>query len=311
MKKLKQINESAFYRLEKKAYLSELLYTPLPQIRKTIERKNELYKVYNRDGRRIEEPVGQLKFLQKRIKNLLGTVETPSWLLSGKKGKSIVDNAKAHIENPYMICADIESFYKNVSREAVYQMFLHNFKIAPDVAFLLTDIVIFKDKNQAQFVPTGSPSSQIIAYWAYSKTFIEIEEYARSLGIIMTLYVDDITLSSQEIIGPIAFKNISNRLNAVGLHFKKKKIHKFGPNSNKIVTGNCITARKELMPKNSLMHEVVNMVEGKKIEDFDTKTLRCLFGKICFAKYQNPNVLEELYKKVYFFLRLKLKQEQF
>ena len=50
-------------------------------------------------------------------------------------------------------------------RDRVYQ-FLQKLLTSPDVAKLLSDITTLN------YIPTGSPSSQILAYFAYEEMFI-------------------------------------------------------------------------------------------------------------------------------------------
>jgi RNA-directed DNA polymerase len=59
------------------------------------------------------------------------------------------------------------------------------------IAWILTDLVTYKG-----VLPTGSPSSQLVVYCAYSLMFEEIKSISEKYGCIFSLYVDDMTLSS-------------------------------------------------------------------------------------------------------------------
>lgn len=60
-------------------------------------------------------------------------------------------------------------------REPVYQFFLKKLQTSPDVAKILTDIVTYDSG-----IPTGCPTSRIIAFYAYSDMFTEIFDCAQA-----------------------------------------------------------------------------------------------------------------------------------
>ena len=124
----------------------------------------------------------------KRVLNLLNKIEKPDWVISSTKEKSYLDNAHYHIGAQYVCTTDIRSFYNNCSRDRVYQ-FLQKLLTSPDVAKLLSDITTLN------YIPTGSPSSQILAYFAYEEMFINMFNVSQEFNCKMTLYVDDLTFS--------------------------------------------------------------------------------------------------------------------
>ena len=62
---------------------------------------------------------------------------------------------------------------------------------SPDVAKILTDIVTYE-----KCIPTGCPTSQLIAYYAYEDMFAGIKKIADNHGCLFSLYVDAMTFSS-------------------------------------------------------------------------------------------------------------------
>ena len=51
------------------------------------------------------------------------------------------------------------------------------------------------DITTLNYIPTGSPSSQILAYFAYEEMFINMFNVSQEFNCKMTLYVDDLTFS--------------------------------------------------------------------------------------------------------------------
>lgn len=305
---MKSIEFSPFYRLQKKSSLATLLRVALKEITKMVGVLNtnphqyyNVFKTYDNPtkSRLIEEPLGNLKKIHSRIKNLLMRTETPEWLISGKKGKSIVDNALPHLTARFVTCVDIEKFYKSTSKERILQTFLYTFKTSSDVARLLTNLIMYHDvKADKYFVPTGSPCSQIVAFWAYYHTFMDIADYVSSLGIKMTLYVDDLTLSFDKRISRQVITNLNNRLKSVGLSLKLSKIKVYGPSQYKTITGNCITPNNKLIPTRKLRKEISEAVRNKKLKDLSIGELRRINGKISATHQQDPNTFRLLQYKI-------------
>lgn len=302
----KTIAYSPFFHLQAKKKLSTLLGLSVGEIKAIVKTltvsPDKYYNVFtlnpNTKPRQVEEPVEPLKTLHARIKNLFMRTEVPTWLISGQKGKNITDNARPHIDADFVSCADIEKFYKHVARERVYQMFLYTFKTSPDVAYLLTELIMYHDAQTGQyFIPTGSPCSQVVAFWAYYQTFNNISDYVTQLGMTMTLYVDDLTLSLNRPIPSRIINNINNRLKSVGLSLKLSKIKHYGPQDYKVITGNCITPKHELVPTSRLRRSISDMVKNKKLADLTIQQLRTLNGKIAATHLQKPNTFLPLHGK--------------
>ncbi len=308
------LNHSPFFHLQAKKSLATLLNSSVKEIKdilQTLESNpQEYYHIFmlHQHGkeRQVEEPIKNLKRLHSRIKNLLARTETPQWLISGQKGKSIVDNARPHINAKFVTCVDIEKFYKNVAWERVFQMFLHTFKTSPDVAYWLTKLIMYYDpKTKRYFIPTGSPCSQIVSFWAYYQTFDDIAAYVEKLGLTMTLYVDDLTLSLDKTITKSIISNINSRLKSVGLSLKLSKIKQYGPSHYKVITGNCITPEHKLVPTRKLRYNISRMVRNRKLTSLTVRELRTLRGKISATHLQDPNTFTCLYAKTKKMLKTK------
>jgi RNA-directed DNA polymerase len=116
-----------------------------------------------------------------------------------KKGKSIVDNAKAHVGNKYMFKLDLHHFFPSCKRPLVEKkinfLFSGGDKAAAQKRFL--DIIL---KDDALFI--GSPISGTIANSIISKpvAFMKSMCAACSPQIAFTVYADDMTMSSEKFI---------------------------------------------------------------------------------------------------------------
>ena len=180
--------------------------------------------------------------VHKRIANLLSRIELPDYLVS-RKGRSYADNAREHVGNQSLIKTDISKFYPSTTRRMVLNMFIEDFQCAEDVANRLADICCYKQEH----LPTGSPLSGRVAFFAARQMFDEVAALASASNCKMTTYVDDITLS-----GPNATKALLGEVRKIvsrhGLTTKQKKSKTFAASAVKTVTGAIIAGEELRLP---------------------------------------------------------------
>jgi len=148
--------------------------------------------ITHRDGRdrRTETPTKTLRRIHNRIQVLLSRIETPDYLHSGKKKRSYITNAAAHFGNAQLFEADISKFYQSATREQVYKCFCDIFGCCSDVAGILSRLLTYENH-----IPTGSPVSSLLSYFAYKPMFDELLQLSSLRGLTMTLLQDDLTFS--------------------------------------------------------------------------------------------------------------------
>lgn len=290
------IENSPLYELKSRKKLLEMFYIPNYNALKNLAINKHNYKVYNIKNknksteRRIEEPKELLKIFHKRFNNLLQRIEVPEFVKAGRKGSCYVDNGKTHINGKYFFCSDVEKFFPSSRKQNVFQFLLFDLKMGEDIASLLTHILTFDNH-----LPTGAPSNQLLTYWAYKKTFNDIYEKAQSLGICMTLFVDDLTFSSITPI-PEEFKTyVVSRLKSEGLSVNKKKTKTYGIKQYKKTTGTVISPNNKLLVPNKLQHKIFNL---KHKNNKTEKEIMSLKGMLNSARQIEPNFMDNYYKKL-------------
>ncbi|MDA8223586.1 reverse transcriptase family protein [Desulfosporosinus sp.] len=297
-----KLEKSFFYRLRNRRRLAKFLglapsFFNTPTYKKEIIFYRTFY-IIKRDGKKriINNPGKTLKAIQKIILKYLSRIETPKWLISGKRGKSYVDNGIFHKESYYVNTADIKTFYDNCKTNDVYKMFLNTFKMSPDLAGIMTDLVT--DKG---CLPTGSPVSQLIAYWTYNDIFKNVADIASKNDTIFSLYVDDMTFSSNKSISKIMLFEMGEQLKSVNLEVKKAKNKIYLKNQCKLITGVAIDSnkiirvpnklRKAIIEDRKLLNNIVNVEEQKK-------KVRSLIGRIRSAQQIEPNIFNGIFNEV-------------
>lgn len=271
-KKKYPFNQCALYKCRSRKKLANILflnYQELNSIVNVIEYNCfEIDKKNSKNKRKISAPCKELKHIQRRILTLFQSIERPEWLISGEKGKSYINNALYHKDSKYSLTLDIKSFYENCSREYVFLFFKNKLQMPNDIAKILTDIVTYNGK-----IPTGTPTSQLIAYYAYEDMFNEIKQLADSYNCLFTLYVDDMSFSSTCSFNHIKlYKQINLILHKYGHKLKENKINYYSKKDSKKYTGAIINPNGMLEIPNTLQKNIFdNFQQIKDLKQISTK----------------------------------------
>lgn len=220
----------------------------------------------------VQEPIGIRKKLHKRLHKLIAKIESPDFLCSGKRGISIRKNAEIHERSANILTLDIQKFYESTNVEYVLRFFLHDLKIENDLALKLAKACTCKGR-----IPTGSPLSQVLAYWSYRRMFEAFDALARKHGMVFSLYVDDMTFSSPNRIPGGFHLKVSFHLKRLGLRIKNGKIEYFKDSDAKTITGNVITRDGKIVVRNSHAKKIQDKIkEAGSVDKMDLVHLRSL-----------------------------------
>ena len=224
------------------------------------------------EGTRIvEAPTKKLKKAQRRVLKFLQKIDVPENIFSGIKKRSFIDNAKLHIGNNFLFKLDISKFFPSTHRDKVYKFYLNKLNMSPDVAQILTNLSTINfdrlpESNNKSMVGeyinkknikclnhliTGSPLSPILSYFANIDMFNELFKYCKDKDFTISVYVDDIVISSKEKIIANDRKFIYNTIKKYGYKISKEKSHWYNKEQWKKITGLIITEQGLLKaPKN-------------------------------------------------------------
>jgi hypothetical protein len=246
------LNQSPLYRIQGKEKFKRALGLDWDAIPSLLSSPG--YRTWQTKGekpRDIQAPINWMNAVHGRLAKLLSRIEVPDYVFS-QKGRSYADNAHQHVGRHPVIKTDIHRFYPSVSRAMVFRMFREDFCCAEDVAHHLADICCFQQKH----LPTGSPLSGRVAFFAARPLFEEIRRLADAHGCKLTIYVDDISLS-----GPKATRKLLGEVRELisrhGLKTTERKSKSFSPNAAKSVTGVVIVGSELRLPneRHKKMHE--------------------------------------------------------
>lgn len=216
--------------------------------------KRGKYKYHN--GQKLERTLcpsnGKLKILQNKIKNfLIKEISFPDYYFGGIKGKDNIRNAEYHKGNHYFLLTDLKDFYPSISAKTIYDNLL-KIGCSHDISRIITRLSTFDNK-----LPQGIPCATVIANIVTLKMSKELNDYCKSKEIKFSIFVDDLTFSSQ-----LDFSDSADEIMAIirKYYFKisyKKTLYKTGKS---VVTG--VTVRQNKLTPSS--YNYYNYKNAKK-----------------------------------------------
>lgn len=310
---------SNLYKQTSKKYLLNLLHIRDKRFlqQRFVSKHISPYIQTNPKPRLIEVPSEELKIIQRHIKNELNKIVVPENIFSGVKGKSYIENAKLHSGNKYVFKVDLSSFFPCITRNTVYNFFIEALKTSPDIACILTNLLtvdlsqcniedaesvenflLSKKIKTPNHLISGSPASQILSYLVNYKMFDTLQEFCNKNELIMSVYVDDITFSSQHVIShnqkEVIYKIISKNL----YRLSRNKIKYYTKRYSKLVTGAVISSNGNLKIRNSLSLNIIKEWKHFKQNQQDTQSKARLQGLIIAAHQSEPAKFQSIYKIV-------------
>lgn len=194
------IDQCALYNCTTKKRLFERLQTTASKFAE-LKGETEWYRPLikekkNGEPRLVHAPRYDVKRIQRRLCELLMRLDPPDFLMSPVRGRSNVDNAAHHREAAAYRLIDLEDFYPNCSANKVAEFFSKTLMCPDDVVAILVKLTTHNGE-----LPQGSPASPILAYFAYKEMWDDITAIAKSAGNKITVYVDDVTISGDQVLG--------------------------------------------------------------------------------------------------------------
>jgi retron-type reverse transcriptase len=238
------IGQSPLYRMKNHRKLAALLGISIGDLRK-LRHSDQLYTEFdipkkNGSPRRVENPARRLKHVQARIARLLSRIEPPDYLYCPVKGRSYIANAAQHLGNRAIRCLDIKKYFPSTTSYRVHWFFRSVMRCENDIADTLTYLSTYRGH-----LPTGSPLSPILAYFAHCDIWEAVAQIARANELTLTVYIDDVTVSGRHVPKRVIWE-IEKTIYSSGLRYHKAKRYFDRPAE---ITGVVVGSEKLLAPK--------------------------------------------------------------
>lgn len=272
----KQVN---LYGISTLSELAEILDFPIRSLIEAIKKGYRSYYVQGKTKKRlIEEPNVILKLLLKDLKEILfEKFDRPEYNKCWLGGNNYI-NAQAHAGQHAFVTTDISSFFTNSKACYVRKFFKEKLNISGEALNMLVQMCTYRGH-----IPTGAPTSSILAFLSHKDLFDEIAEYMEKRDITFTLYVDDITLSAKHGIKREEIKFIKSALKKHKLEIKPEKT-KFFNFKKAMITGFYLTQGGKISVPDSVGYKVVSLLREKNLGDMSKKELRRLIGLINYCQ---------------------------
>lgn len=184
--------------------LKSLTYYANPSV---CKKRYSEFEINKKSGKKrsIHAPAGGLKVILKSLNYILQQVYIPNEVATGfVPQKSIVDNARMHLDSHYVYNIDLKDFFHSFDRNAVKLGFMRapfslNGSKEP-LAFLLACLCthpIRLDDSIKVVLPQGAPSSPTITNILCATLDRRLHGLAKRFGATYSRYADDITFSSK------------------------------------------------------------------------------------------------------------------
>ena len=225
----------------------------------------------------ISSPVKQLKIIQYFIKIILDDLYEPKDCVMGfVKNRSVVDNARMHLNKYYVQNLDVKDFFPSITQDMILRCLIRApYHINYMVAFLIARLCCIRKEDNSKVLPQGSPTSPILANMVCSELDARIMSLARQFNLDYTRYADDMTFSGQynsfkdegrfmELLTSIIEKN------GFTLNPDKKRIQKYG--SRQEVTGIIISNKTNVRRK--YIKNIRTMLHNWEASGYDSANKR-------------------------------------
>ena len=233
--------------------------------------------------RDIQEPTGMTMRVHYRLVRLLDSIKRPNFLHSATRKRSNITNADAHRGGENIISTDIQKFYESTTFTHVKEFFYKELFWAHDLAKLMAKICTIDGH-----LPTGSCLSPLMSYFVHRQMFADIEKQCVAKDLVVTLYVDDVTISGKQANKKLLLE-IKKTISKRGLFAHKDKVISNGHPA--VVTGIIVSGDKLLL-KNSQHKSIVELIDVVSSGDLTHETK--LIGKLAAAGAVQKQAAEKL-----------------
>lgn len=246
------------------------------------------------------------------LKNILEKIEVPDYIHAFEKERNIPIMAQHHVGKKVVLSLDLKDFFTSIKQDHLFELF-QNLGFAPAPARTLSELCTYK-----AFVPQGALTSPKLSNIITAYTFgPAIKTYCDLKGYTLTIYADDITISSTN-----RFDGIENRdttkslidfirqaIGVYGFRLNNEKIKVMNDYQRQYVCG-AVVNRKVNMQKterNKLRAIIHNCqkngfeVEATKNDLSVDKFISKIMGRLNWFSQLNPtagNIEKEKFKKI-------------
>lgn len=237
-------------------HFSNLVGIKWKTLKKIIDNPDKFYynfQISKKTGgkRTINVPNSPLELCQKYIKEkILNNVILHPSAHGFANNKSIITNAKEHINKEIILNIDLKDFFPSISRKKVFYVFNKICGYDNSLSHCLTKLVMYKNG-----LPQGACTSPIISNIVTYKLDLRLKKLSDKLEINYSRYADDITFSgNKKIVNSQFLILVKKIINECGYQINDKKTRFESKYGRQEVTGLIVNNGKVSIPKQYLQN---------------------------------------------------------
>lgn len=238
-------------------HLSNILGIKWKDLKIIINNSDKLYynfSISKKSGgkRIISMPNKELLIVQKKIQEkILDNVIIHKNAFGFVKNKSIIDNAKMHLNKEMILNMDLKDFFPSIHRGRVFYIFKNICNYDNNTSYCLTKLTTYKNS-----IPQGAPTSPVISNIVAFMLDVRLSKIADKFNINYTRYADDITFSgNKENINKSLLKIVNDIIEECGFKVNPKKTRFASYAGRQEVTG-LIVNNKEISVPNDYIKKI-------------------------------------------------------
>lgn len=265
------------------------------------------YKVYTIPKRQsgfrlIAQPTSEIKNIQRTIVKLLS-----SRLTIHKAAKAYIadtgikDNAKIHMNNPYLLKMDFQNFFNKIKPELFFDKLKpHNFSLSASDRDFLEGMLFWKPGKKRSItlvLSVGAPSSPFISNFVMCDFDNHLNNWCLKHKVSYSRYADDITFSSHEKDILFQIPKIVRRellTHAKGMSLNESKTVFSSKAHNRRVTGVTLTVEGTLSLGRSKKRMISSLLHKYSIGILTFEDISNLRGLIGHALYIEPEFIDRM-----------------
>ena len=176
--------------------ISEYLDVDFVEMKKVLFSKNNYFSFdipkKNGEMRTISAPKEKLGQIQRALLEKLSSAYEPRKCVNGfVKGKSILTNAKAHIENKYLLNLDLKDFFPTINFNRIKRLLMSKeFNASKKIANILANILTHNGE-----LPQGACTSPLISNMICRRLDNRLYKFFDVNNAHYSRYADDISIS--------------------------------------------------------------------------------------------------------------------
>lgn len=187
-------------------------------------------------SRTIYIPNARLRYLQRIILREFLSDYSPSPAATAyHPGAAPAENARPHLQKPYLLKTDICNFFDNIGFGQVYAVFAQH--LPARYAKLFAELTCYRDH-----LVQGAPTSPALSNLVMRRFDQKLLDYCAAHNLTYTRYCDDITLSGAQPLTD-AYHFVQKELAKMGFTLNGRKTHFVNSHHRQTVTGIAVNTK--------------------------------------------------------------------